>query len=166
MCCLLYVDTPVRWKKKKTTYDYSLWLYQLIGAVFSFPHVQQQWQWQSASQSPWRKCIDLSPSCHFLNTKKWQQVSCLGMMICCWHRFSVLNGLTAGIISIEEHQCPSPMITIAPRNTNDICLTIKLNANLSESYLHLSRTNGGVCKQFDTLSPECTEKAKSSFGSQ
>lgn len=64
-------------------------------------------------------------------------------------RVRVLNGLTAGFTA-EEHRCLSPMITAAA-NKNDICLTIKLDANLSESRPHLRRTN--TAEQFDTLSP-------------
>lgn len=54
-------------------------------------------------------------------------------------RVRVLNGLTAGF-TVTKHRCLSPMITAAP-NENHICLTIKLDTNLSESGLHLRRTS-------------------------
>lgn len=74
-------------------------------------------------------------------------------------RVRVLNGLTAGH-AVGDHWRLSPMITADP-NKNDICLTIKLDANLSESCLYLPRTNAGFGKQFDTLSPLNKERRRS-----
>lgn len=99
--------------------------------VFSFRNVDQQCLWQLASHplpEGLRPESCVSPS--------WHNEETAGVMSGLWHsatdvRVRALNGLTAGF-TVEEHRCLSPMITAAP-NKNDICLTVKLDTNLSES---------------------------------
>lgn len=73
-------------------------------------------------------------------------------------RVTVLHALSAGF-TVEEQRRVSPTVTAAPKQ-NDICLTVKLGANLSES---LEQTSADSLTHFPL---ERVEKVKLSFSSR